>query len=57
MDLKVKCGEASKVNAKEMKLIYKGKILKDDDLLATLNLSDGVAMHMVHTKPLSSESH
>ena len=38
--------------ASELKLICKGKILKNDsDTLQDLKIENGASLHMVHTKP------
>jgi ubiquilin len=50
LDLKAVLNEISGVPATDQKLIFKGKMLKDSDILSAVGISDGCALHMVQTK-------
>lgn len=63
-DLKVACKEKSGMQPEEMRLIHKGKILKDDgdQTIDQYNITDGMTVHLVKgksanaTAPASSSS-
>lgn len=51
-ELKKEIENQSQIKAAEIKLIFKGKILKkNDDTLADLKIESGCTIHMVHNKP------
>lgn len=51
-ELKAKLGEEMKLPAGELKLIYKGKILKTaDDKMSDLSIAAESTLHMIHNKP------
>ncbi|KAL8432851.1 hypothetical protein Efla_007694 [Eimeria flavescens] len=45
--LKEKCQEKTAIPVAAQRLIYKGRILKDDDLISSQGLKDGHIMHLV----------
>ncbi|KAL8445826.1 hypothetical protein Emed_005382 [Eimeria media] len=45
--LKEKCQEKTDIPVAAQRLIYKGRILKDDDLISSQGLKDGHIMHLV----------
>lgn len=45
--LKEKCQENTEIPVAAQRLIYKGRILKDDDLISSQGLKDGHIMHLV----------
>ena len=51
-DLKVACKEKSGMEPEEMRLIHKGKILKDDgdQTIDQYNITDGLTVHLVKGK-------
>lgn len=50
--LRALCAKESGVLAAEIKLIYKGKILKEDEeKISDAKIENGSAVHMVHNKP------
>jgi hypothetical protein len=51
-DLKVACKEKSGMEPEEMRLIHKGKILKDDgdQTIDQYNITDGMTVHLVKGK-------
>ena len=56
-ELKEKLSIETKIPASEIKLIYKGKILKNDsDKMSDLSISSESGLHMIHTKPKEPES-
>ena len=56
-DLKKEIEKESEVKAEEIKLIFKGKILKkDDDKLTDHKIENGSAIHMVHNKPQQTQN-
>ena len=56
-DLKVACAEkAGGISAEEIRLIYKGKILKDDNTLEEYKINDGDTVHLVKSKAPGSSS-
>lgn len=51
-DLKKELEKQTELKSDEIKLIFKGKILKkDDDKLSDHKIENGSAVHMVHNKP------
>lgn len=51
-DLRVLCEKETGYKTNEIKLIFKGKILKDDEEKITeAKIENGSAVHMVHNKP------
>lgn len=51
-DLKKEIEKQSQIAADQIKLIFKGKILKvDSDTLTDHKIENGSAIHMVHNKP------
>jgi len=42
--------------ASDQKLIFKGKILKDNEVLNALKVEDGSTLHMVVSKPIGGQS-
>ena len=57
-DLKVACKEKSGMEPEEMRLIHKGKILKDDgdQTIDQYNITDGMTVHLVKGKSANSSS-
>ena len=53
LDLKKKCEEKVKLAPEDQRIIYKGKILKDDQILADLGVDDGHTIHLVKGPNLS----
>ena len=52
-ELKESLQTKSSVPAKETKLIFKGKIFKDDkETLKDLKVENGAVLHMIHQKPV-----
>lgn len=51
LDLKGKIKEATKINTEEQKLIFKGRILKEADVLEKLNVAPGNVIHLVVLTP------
>jgi ubiquilin len=49
-DLKVKVAEKLEVPVEAQRLIFKGRILKDDQTLEECKIVDGVIVHMVKGK-------
>ena len=47
LDVKKQCEEQTKLAPEDQRLIYKGKILKDGDVLSALGVTDGHTMHLV----------
>ena len=47
LDIKTACESQTSINHTEMKIIFKGRILKDADSISSLNLIDNTTMHMV----------
>lgn len=57
LDLKKACAEkAGGVTPEEIRLIYKGKILKDDNTLVEYKIADGDTVHLVKSKAAGSQS-
>lgn len=52
-ELKTAIASQSDVEAERQRLIYSGRVLKDDDLLASYNVQDGHTVHMVKGAPKS----
>ncbi|OII77691.1 ubiquitin family protein [Cryptosporidium andersoni] len=48
-EMKEKVSEPSKIPSTQQRLIYKGRILKDDDRLEDLNAENGHTMHLVRS--------
>jgi ubiquilin len=46
-DLKEKCAEGSGLGADEQRLIFKGKIMKDELSLEEYKVGDGMTVHIV----------
>jgi ubiquilin len=55
-ELKVACQEGSGISADEMRLIFKGKILKDENTLDSYKIEEGVTVHLVKGKSAASGS-
>ena len=53
-ELKEACVEKAGITAEEMRLIFKGKILKDDNTLEEYKIEDGVTVHLVKGKSASA---
>ena len=53
-DLKEACVEKAGISADEMRLIFKGKILKDENTLEEYKIEDGVTVHLVKGKSAAS---
>ena len=49
LELKEKCVEKSQLQALDQRLIFKGKILKDDLTLAEQKIENGVTIHLVQS--------
>ena len=57
LDLKKACAEkVGGITAEEIRLIYKGKILKDDNTLVDYKIADGDTVHLVKSKAPGSQS-
>lgn len=56
LDLKQACAEKAGITAEEMRLIYKGKILKDDNSLVEYKINDGDTVHLVKSKAAGASS-
>ena len=54
LDLKLACAEKAGITAEEIRLIYKGKILKDDNTLVEYKINDGDTVHLVKSKAAGS---
>jgi len=55
-EMKQICQESSSIPAAEQRLIFKGKILKDDQKLVDYKIEDGMTVHLVKSaKPPSSQ--
>ena len=52
--LKEACAEGSNLLAEEMRLIFKGKILKDDLTLSEYKIENGMTVHLVKGKSAAS---
>lgn len=51
-DLRLLCEKETGLKANEIKLIFKGKILKEDEeKLSDVKIENSSAVHMVHNKP------
>ena len=51
MELKTECAtKMESMKAEEMRLIYKGKILKDEQTLDSYKITDGMTVHLVKGK-------
>ena len=51
MELKTECAtKLESMKAEEMRLIYKGKILKDEQTLDSYKITDGMTVHLVKGK-------
>ena len=51
LDLKTECAtKMESMKAEEMRLIYKGKILKDEQTLDSYKIVDGMVVHLVKGK-------
>lgn len=55
-ELKGACTSDSGIPAEEMRLIFKGKILKDENTLAEYKIEDGVTVHLVKGKSATGAS-
>lgn len=56
LELKKEIEKIKNIPAGEIKLIFKGKILKkDDDTLPDLKIEDKSNLHMVHAKPQTEQ--
>ena len=55
LDLKKVCAEKAGGSAEEIRLIYKGKILKDDNTLVEYKIADGDTVHLVKSKAAGSQ--
>ncbi len=54
--LKQELEKVANIKASELKLIFKGKVLKKpEETLADLNITEGCTLHMIHT-PAQTES-
>lgn len=53
-DLKDACVEKASLSADEQRLIFKGKILKDEMTLEEYKIEDGVVVHLVKGKSAAS---
>ena len=49
--LKEAIEKTADIPATEQRLIYSGKVLKDEEALATYGLQDGHTVHLVRSKP------
>ena len=47
LDLKIKISEVLSVSSSQQRLIYKGRVLKDDSTLRDYDIQDGHTVHMV----------
>ena len=57
LDLKQACAEkAGGMTPEEIRLIYKGKILMDDNTLVDYKIADGDTVHLVKSKAAGSQS-
>lgn len=56
LDLKQACAEKAGggMTPEEIRLIYKGKILKDDNTLVDYKIADGDTVHLVKSKAAGS---
>jgi len=51
-DLKTELEKLSKVKASELKLIFRGKVLKNgNETLENIKAEEGSTLHMIHTAP------
>ena len=51
LELKTECAsKMESMKAEEMRLIYKGKILKDEQTLDSYKITDGMVVHLVKGK-------
>lgn len=55
LQLKTLIGENQGIKPEEIRLIYSGRILKDTDILESLNLKEGNTIHMVRSAAKSAE--
>ena len=55
LDLKKACAEKAGGSPEEIRLIYKGKILKDDNTLVEYKIADGDTVHLVKSKAAGSQ--
>jgi ubiquilin len=56
LDLKKACEEGSKLEAACMRLIYKGRILKDESSIKEFNIEDGQTVHLVKGKAAAGQA-
>uniref|UniRef100_A0A3B0MZH3 Ubiquitin-related chaperonin, putative n=1 Tax=Theileria annulata TaxID=5874 RepID=A0A3B0MZH3_THEAN len=56
LQLKEKCSDKANAPADKQRLIFKGRIIKDEEVLSALNVEDGNTIHLVRSglKPASS---
>ncbi|KAK1273022.1 hypothetical protein QJS04_geneDACA009705 [Acorus gramineus] len=56
LTLKEKVAEASGVSVAQQRLIFRGRVLKDDDVLSEYHVEDGHTLHLVARQPVHSQS-
>ena len=55
-EVKAKCEEKTGMKAEEMRMIFKGKILKDDMTVEDYKITDGLTVHLVKGKSAAGSS-
>lgn len=55
-ELKEACAEKSKLAVADQRLIFKGKILKDDNTLSFYKIENGVTVHLVQSSQSKGDS-
>ena len=56
LDLKQKCEEPTSLKADQIRLIFKGRILKDADTLDKYNITNESAVHLVKSSAAASSA-
>jgi len=54
LKLKEEIEKKNEAKPKDMKIIYKGRILKDADVLTTYKIVEAATMHLVVSKPATT---
>lgn len=53
-ELKEACAEGSKLDPESQRLIFKGRILKDETTISEYKIEDGLTVHLVKGKAASA---